>query len=143
MKEIKISEILNLLENGVTRYSDSPEHDPQVGSIEERYGLSKQEVKRMFEHPLLAGKKTKKAPSFRLIDDVTTDTLEQPIVTDRVYGKSTRVDISNTREVILEPVQVEERPDIVESLPENTTESLPEPALVEEPTQEVAQSESF
>lgn len=71
MREISIREVLNHLDNGVTRVTDSAGYDPAIGSIEEKYGLSKAEVKEMFQHPLLKNKKTKPARSFRLIDDVT------------------------------------------------------------------------
>lgn len=71
MREISIREVLNHLENGVTRVKDSAGYDPAIGSIQEKYELSVAEVKEMFQHPLLKNKKTKPPKSFKLIDDVT------------------------------------------------------------------------
>lgn len=73
MKNISIREVLNCLENGVTRTTDSKGYKTEIGSIEEKYTLSKSEVKEMFKHPLLANKKTKPPKSFILIDDITEE----------------------------------------------------------------------
>ena len=62
MREIKISEVLDLLEQGKTR--------EEIQSI---YGLSVKELKMLFSHPKLKGKKTKKAPSFILVDDLENE----------------------------------------------------------------------
>lgn len=71
MKTISIKGILEDLENGLTRTTTSQGYDEAIGSIETKYELTKAEVKEMFQHELLKNRKTKKAPSFRLIDDVT------------------------------------------------------------------------
>lgn len=71
MRDISIKEVLTFLENGVTRATDSVGYDPQIGSIEEKYSLTKAEVRDIFQHPLLKNKKTRQAASYRLIDDVT------------------------------------------------------------------------
>jgi hypothetical protein len=70
-KEISIRGILLDLERGLTRTTTSQGYEESVGSIETKYGLTKEEVKMIFQHDLLKNRKTKKAPSFILIDDVT------------------------------------------------------------------------
>jgi hypothetical protein len=69
--DISIKSVLEDLGKGVTRTTTSVGYDSTIGSIEEKYNLSKADVSLMFKHPQLANKKTKKAPSFNLIDDVT------------------------------------------------------------------------
>ncbi len=67
--QIKISEILNDLTNGLTR------HD-----IKAKYNLSTGQMKAIFSNPLLKGKKTKKAEEpVYLVDDVTT-VIATPVV---------------------------------------------------------------
>jgi hypothetical protein len=78
MKTISIKGILEDLENGLTRTTTSQGYDEAVGSIETKYELTKAEVKEMFQHELLKNRKTKKAPSFRLVDDVTPQ--EEPVL---------------------------------------------------------------
>jgi len=60
-KQIKISEIIKLLENGYTRKN-----------IAEKYDLKPIELKRLFSHPELKGKRTK-LQSFDIIDDTIKD----------------------------------------------------------------------
>lgn len=71
MQEISIRGILTDLENGLTRTTTSQGYVEAVGSIETKYNLSKADVKEMFTHELLKNRKTRKAPNFRLVDDVT------------------------------------------------------------------------
>ena len=56
--KILISEIIQMLEDGKTRTD-----------IQEKYGLNASEIKTLFKHPKLKGRKTKKPLSFELIDD--------------------------------------------------------------------------
>lgn len=65
MREIKISEVLDLLEQGKTR--------EEIQSV---YALSAKELKMLFSHSKLKGKKTKKAPSFILVDDLENEEVE-------------------------------------------------------------------
>ncbi len=71
MKEISIAGLLEDLSNGLTRTKDGKGYNATLGSIEEKYELSKAEVKDIFKHPLLANKKTKAPRTFLLVDDVT------------------------------------------------------------------------
>jgi len=57
---IGIKQVLQHLEDGLTR-----------DEIAELYSITKAECKAMFKHPQLLGKKTKKKPSFRLVEDAT------------------------------------------------------------------------
>jgi hypothetical protein len=60
-KQIKISDIITDLDNGVTR-----------AQIAAKYDITDREVKALFTHPKLKGKKAKKAfvPSFEIVDDL-------------------------------------------------------------------------
>jgi len=66
-KQISVSAVIDDLNNGLSRL--------QIG---EKYGLTAREVKEMFKHPSLKGKKAKKVfePSFELVDDVQKDSPE-------------------------------------------------------------------
>lgn len=71
-KQISISQVLTDLENGVTR--------AEIGT---KYDITAREVKALFEHPKLKGKKAKKTLklTFDIVDD-TPDTLwvNEPVV---------------------------------------------------------------
>lgn len=57
-KEIKISEVLQLLQEGYTR-----------DQIAVKYGISQKELKYLFQHPKLKGKKTIKGIGIAIVDD--------------------------------------------------------------------------
>lgn len=63
-KVIKVSDVLNFLEEGKTRKD-----------IQDHYGISQKELRELFQHPKLKGRKTKKAfePSFVIEDDLDGD----------------------------------------------------------------------
>lgn len=66
--QIKISEILNDLTNGQTRQQ-----------IKEKYNLSTGQLKSVFSHPLLKGRKTKKVEQpIDLLDDISVDNTPAP-----------------------------------------------------------------
>lgn len=69
--KITISQIKADLQNGYTRKINSINYNPEIGSIEEKYNLSKADVDELFKHPILKKLKTivPKVPSFILIDD--------------------------------------------------------------------------
>lgn len=71
MKEIKISEVLALLDAGKSREE-----------IAEHYGISMADCKRLFNHPSLKGKKAKKQPAFTIVDDTAeaTEEVSNPVV---------------------------------------------------------------
>lgn len=59
-KQIKLSEVIELFEKGYTR--------EEIG---EKFGLTNKEVKYIFKHPLLAGKRQRERIRVDLIDDVS------------------------------------------------------------------------
>ena len=83
MKEIKVSEVLNYLKNGVTRWK---KEDLGFGSLEEIYGLTFTEVKELIDHPKIKGVKTK-IPTMRIIDDT-----EGEISTEETAEETTPVE---------------------------------------------------
>lgn len=66
-KQIKVSEVLNLLDQGKNR-----------ADIQAHYELSHSEMKRLFQHEKLKGKKPKKQPSFDLVDDTVEEIPHSP-----------------------------------------------------------------
>lgn len=64
-REIKVSEVLALLEAGKSR--------EEIGV---ELGLTKAEVTALFKHPSLKGKKAKKQLDFVVVDDTSDVTLE-------------------------------------------------------------------
>lgn len=69
--KILASEVLELLASGVTRTTKDKNYNEELGSIEEKYNLSKAEVAALFSHPVLKGARTRTVAPFELIDDVT------------------------------------------------------------------------
>ena len=57
-KIIGIKQVLEMLENGMTR--------PEIGK---HYGITKTELTQLFKHKDLFGKKTKPKPTFTIVDD--------------------------------------------------------------------------
>jgi hypothetical protein len=74
-KKISISEVKQLCARGYARTTDANNYDSSVGSIEEYYGLPKDQVKLMFTHPALKGVRTltRKAELFELVEDTITE----------------------------------------------------------------------
>lgn len=70
--ELTISGLMEDLKNGITRCKDDLGYDATRGSIEEKYGLTKAEVKEIFKEPKLVGLKVRipKEVRYKLIDDV-------------------------------------------------------------------------
>lgn len=46
------------LKNGLTRLSNDVKFDPRIGCIQNKYGLTTEQVKEIFKHPELKGLKT-------------------------------------------------------------------------------------
>lgn len=70
-RRILISEILRELSGGTTKKKSSSGYVAEIGSIEEKYELSINQVDELFRHPALKKAKTKIAPPFIVVDDVT------------------------------------------------------------------------
>lgn len=68
---IHITTVLNQLKSGFTRTKADKMYNPNIGSIEEIYGLTPAVVKILFDHPKLKGVRTSAVvePPFILVDD--------------------------------------------------------------------------
>jgi hypothetical protein len=69
--KITVQGVLEDLKKGYTRTISDRQYKGEKMSIEEKYGLNKSQVKDLFDHPKLKGKKTIaiKVPAFILIDE--------------------------------------------------------------------------
>jgi hypothetical protein len=81
---ITVSMILEDLDNGIDR-----------NGIKDKYGLQNWEVKQMFEHPALKGKKAKKVRklSFNFVDDTAVDPNQTSIPVETLEDKGTLEDV--------------------------------------------------
>ena len=70
-RRIVASEVLRSMSEGVTKKKTTSGYVPEIGSIEEIHGLSISQVDELFRHPAFATAKTKIAPPFIVVDDVT------------------------------------------------------------------------
>jgi hypothetical protein len=68
-KQIVISDVLDMLQEGKEREE-----------IRLHYGLSKRDLKLLFQHPSLKGKKTKVAPAFEIVDDTVKDNNDEIVI---------------------------------------------------------------
>lgn len=115
---IVISQVLQDLKNGLTRTTTSPGYDPEIGSIQEKYGLNKTQVKQLFQHPQLLKKRTilKKDLGFVIQDDIT------PVLVGENVNTS------------MEVSEVES----LENIDENATNSVETQIVAEEVVEELA-----
>lgn len=117
MKEIKLSEIIQHLENGKTR-----------ADIKEIYSLSINELKTIFAHPLLKGKRTI-FPTVKLIDDVTLQDESFELVGEAVYEEE-----NTNQRTIFDEIEEREQEEVLEEVG-NTPKETQEVAQVD-PTAE-------
>lgn len=77
MEKVKITtaEVLELLELGKSREE-----------IQNHFGLTKPDLKKLFKHPKLKGRKTKKAPGFEIVDDFDVIVISAPPFVDAGTG---------------------------------------------------------
>lgn len=82
--KIKISDILQYLQEGYTRTKGEKNYDPEIGSIQEKYDLNKSQIFELFKHEKLKGRKTivKKIPAFVILDDTVEDDTSNSNVAD-------------------------------------------------------------
>ena len=115
MKEIKVSEVLNYLKNGVTRWK---KEDLGFGSLEEIYGLTFTEVKELIDHPKIKGVKTK-IPTMRIIDDTDGEAGTEE-TTEETTPVETKVEVAAPVVKTLSPItsQIETKEEVVEEEPE-------------------------
>lgn len=117
MKEVKLSEIIHHLENGKTR-----------ADIKEIYSLSINELKTIFAHPLLKGKRTI-FPTVKLIDDVTPQDESFELVGEAVYEEE-----NTNQRTIFNEIEEREQEEVLEEVG-NTPKETQEVAQVD-PTAE-------
>ena len=74
---VTTSSILKDLESGYTRTPKDKYYQGEGKSLTEKYNLTTGQVKQLFEHPTLKGKKTKRKIDFPFIlkDDTVRDTI--------------------------------------------------------------------
>lgn len=77
--QITASGVLEDLNQGLTRLE-----------IAEKYNLSKADLARLFKNPVLKGRKTKSAPSFVFVDDVTQSAGSATDTTDTAASEETQ-----------------------------------------------------
>lgn len=90
--QITVSQILEDLKEGYTRTPDSEGYDPEIGSIMEKYNLTKRDIKSLFEHESLKHKKTRKPVGFVLVDDTQMESEnrdEMPDLTEALTEDTT------------------------------------------------------
>lgn len=120
MKEVKLSEIIHHLENGKTR-----------ADIKEIYSLSINELKTIFAHPLLKGKRTI-FPTVKLIDDVTLQDESFELVGEDVYEEE-----NTNQRTIFDEIEEREQEEVLEEVgntPKETQEVAQVDSTAEAPT---------
>lgn len=95
--KINPKDVLALLADGKTREE-----------VREHYNLSKGDLKKVFQHPELKGRKTKKAPGFVFEDDAPSNISNTEIET-------TTNEVSNVDATIADDVQEENVVDVSET----------------------------
>jgi hypothetical protein len=102
---LKVTGIMADLKNGLTRRTSDLNYNPEIGSIEEKYGLSKSDVTELFRHPALRNLKTivPKKPNFILEDDtVTNNTFGAPSIASqtRLHNALAEESVANNEPVV-------------------------------------------
>tara|TARA_R110002074_G_scaffold190777_1_gene356675 strand:+ start:65 stop:538 length:474 start_codon:yes stop_codon:yes gene_type:complete len=94
-KQITISQILEDLENGMTRTPSDKKYNSERGSIMEKYSLTKFEVILLFKNEKLKGKKTKQPRqlSFVLVDD--TENIVEESLSETYTAADTKEQIAD------------------------------------------------
>lgn len=70
---ITVSEVLRLLSEGYSRTTKEKAYNPSIGTIQDFFGLTDSQIKDVFRHEALKGKRTKavrvNVPTVNIIDD--------------------------------------------------------------------------
>lgn len=104
---IVISEVIELLHNGVTRKKSDKHYVEELGSIQEKYGLTGAQVDRLFQHPTLKGVRVRPVieDPFEIVDDLNTETTqEEEIAVVDPSMNTTIEEIQDTQEMYEEHV---------------------------------------
>lgn len=67
--QIVVQDVLGMLKKGMTREE-----------IREHYGLKKTDLKKLFQHPKLTGKKTHAKPAFTIVDEEADSNQAESVV---------------------------------------------------------------
>lgn len=96
---LRISSLKEDLSNGLARCVGDPGYDSEIGSIQEKYNLSKSDVKAIFQHPKLKGlrKAVIRQESYELIDDIEEDAV-MPITRGSSPGGAMVMEATTTYE---------------------------------------------
>ena len=86
----------------------------------------------MFQHPLLKNRKTRKAPSFRLVDDVTP--VEEPV---------NALEASLAQNVVASAIETESIPEANDPLENHQPEEVPNERIVSLGAPEVSPQSQF
>lgn len=87
-QEIKISQLLEDLENGLKR-----------PTIAEKYNITMSDLNKIFQHPLLKGKKARKQISIILVDDVTEEVAENQTSIEEQIKEVEDADVENVSDL--------------------------------------------
>lgn len=77
--------------------------------IAEKYGLTKGDVKKLFQHPSLKGLKVKTAPGFDLVDDTVEDDAEEVAETNSGQAEAVTDVAANKEEKAIPAAKEEEK----------------------------------
>lgn len=112
MKEIRISEVLELIET----YHNREE-------IAEHFGINMSECKQLFQHPELKGKRTRPKPTFVIVDDVSDNQVDLEDMIEEVESELPVEEAQAERaEIDVEQEQAQQEEENIES---SGTEDIP------------------
>lgn len=134
MIEITLSGIKQDLANGVTRCKGDTGYSEERGSIEEKYGLSKTEVKELFKDKDLIGLKVRVPKAKRWV--LIKDQVAEAVAPTSPYGQPSA---SAIQRMASEEAMVEE----VEEVTADRGSEQEEEAVVSEPTTSTEESPIF
>lgn len=92
---IVLSQLISDLNNGITRCKGDTGYNPELGSIEEKYGISKSDVREIFKHPQLKNLRIKTNTTNYVLQDDVTPKVEDKAVDNSNASTSTSESTSN------------------------------------------------
>lgn len=103
--KISIKGLIEDINNGYTRLKGDTGYNEKIGSVEEKYGISKADVREIFKNSQLVNLRVKpvKEKAYELIDDVTVvepNTSEPEKV---IFGKASEATVKEIVKNIIEP----------------------------------------
>lgn len=113
--KISIKGLIEDINNGLTRLKGDTGYNEKVGSIEEKYGIAKSDVREIFKNSQLVNLRVKpvKEKAYELIDDVTVENVEETTSTETekvIFGKASEATVKeiakNTVETTTEELEI-------------------------------------